>query len=340
MVAKNKLITYAIIMITAHIITPSHMNAGTAEHHKAIHSIIKNELKLGDPQDIKPLSGGFSSPGMYKVTAAGRAYVVRFSHEDWKLADRTREIDAMKIASSKGLAPEVFFSDAKHGVVVMEYLPKQDPPQWLNMTDDYLQMLASRMRTLHEGPAFKSYISIFDDIRSVGATIVSDPLNIISQSLKLNTQLEKELKPHWQSKPCHNDLHPDNTIENGGQIYFIDWEEAGPSDPFRDLATYAMFCGMKPGQEIKLLTYYLGRKPNKTEEAKYHQVKRVVLIYYGLVMIMLSQKQGLAMPTEEEINSLPAFHDVNPSQYFKNGYTHEILRFAFICLKEANAPNH
>lgn len=324
-------------MVTIHMGLVSKPEASIPpDHIHVIQQVMKDALGVEVAQEIKSILGGFSSPGMYKVKAGGRFYVVRFSHGDWKKEDREREIGAMRNAAQLGLAPKLYYADADQGVVMMEYLPKQDPPAWQQMTDAYMRKLAMRMRLLHEGPALKPYVSIFDDVRAVGNSIKGDRLNFVQASLLLNDKLQTELAPLWQNKPCHNDLHPDNTIEHDGQIYFIDWEEAGPSDPFRDLVTYGIFSGMRPDKERKFLSYYLNREVTPADWVKYNQTKGVILTYYGLVMIMLSQKQGLEMPTENQIKALPPLHEVKISHYFEKGFSSDIMELAFIFLKEAN----
>lgn len=328
-------ICYIILMLVNISLAPATAN-GIPDAHLARISFLVKTILHGDKADsITPLSGGFSSPGMYKISVKGQSYVVRFSNDQWTKNDREREIHAMKIGSDLGLAPKLLYEDARDGVILMAYLDKETPAPWLNLTDAYINRVAKRMRHLHDGPAFKPYGSIFDSIREVSATLKGDRLDLIQRALALNTKLEEELQEKLLSKPCHNDLHPDNTIDVGDQIYFIDWEEAGPGDPFRDLATYALYAAMTPAQERTFLKAYLDHEPSAQDIQKYYKVKQLTLIYYALVMIMLAQQQGHELPDVDEITQLPALQDTHPSKYFADGGTFAILRLAFILLQEA-----
>lgn len=310
-------------------------NISPLGHKEQIQDLVKQVLHESKVDSITPLSGGYSSPGLYKISAAGKHYVVRFSNDLWEPHDRVREIDAMVLASNRGLAPKIFYADRQTGIILMEFLPKNKVVRWHNLDDSYIHQLALRMRYLHEGPAFKDYSSIFDSVREMGAELEDDRLNYVERALNLNDMLEAELKPDMLNKPCHNDLHPDNTIEFGDQIYFIDWEEAGPGDPFRDLATYAIFAAMTPAHEKTLLKAYLDRLPTEKELLKYYRLKRTVIVYFGLAMLMLGQRQGLALPTEEEILRYPNLKDVDLKTYFADGSPQAIQKLGFIFLSEA-----
>ncbi len=57
---------------------------------------------------------------------------------------------------------------------------------------------------------------------------------------------------------CHNDLLPANLIDDGRQVWIIDWEFAGRGDRYFDLGALAANSEFDEEQELLLLTAYFG----------------------------------------------------------------------------------
>lgn len=110
--------------------------------------------------------------------------------------------------------------------------------------------------------------------------------------------LKKELDSDMRNKTtCHNDLHPGNLMviksptdndPNNSEFKVIDYGKSAFDDPFFDVATIAIFyCSERHDSwtiknEIELLTEYLQRLPNGTDQKRLEAAKKLVLIRYGL----------------------------------------------------------
>jgi thiamine kinase-like enzyme len=61
------------------------------------------------------------------------------------------------------------------------------------------------------------------------------------------------------SRLCHNDLGRGNFIDDGTQLWLIDWEYAGVGDPYYDLAFIAHNNRLSPEEEAELVQAYAGQ---------------------------------------------------------------------------------
>lgn len=67
---------------------------------------------------------------------------------------------------------------------------------------------------------------------------------------------DKILRQHPLQCICHNDLIPDNILQNKQEFVFIDWEYAGLNSPYFDLASLVEFGELSKTQALDLSNYY------------------------------------------------------------------------------------
>ncbi len=64
---------------------------------------------------------------------------------------------------------------------------------------------------------------------------------------------------------CHSDLHGQNVIDSGRELFLLDWEYAHVTDPFWDLAGWSANNDFEDDARRDLLTLYLARPPTREE---------------------------------------------------------------------------
>lgn len=72
---------------------------------------------------------------------------------------------------------------------------------------------------------------------------------------------------------CHNDLLAANFIDDGGQIWLIDWEHAGFNTPLFDLANLAANSAFAEPLEREMLQRYYGAPPDPTLWRRYKALR-------------------------------------------------------------------
>ncbi|MBA3813658.1 MAG: phosphotransferase [Alphaproteobacteria bacterium] len=226
----------------------SQLSAQSSNELKTLPPAAQNALnKVLDKQEIKSvhsLKGGLSPSMIYKVTTDKKSYVLRLIDEHRSFSDREREITAMQIASQGGIAPKVYYANAKEGVIVMEFIPSVPLSEKERSPPLLLPHLAHILREIHRGPPFPPTDGAQEKIRDLNALLVLKKVKLpalINEVLTGFHRIENTLQKTAKLAPCHNDLNPNNILFTESGIKVIDWEAAGMGDPYFDLATIALF---------------------------------------------------------------------------------------------------
>jgi hypothetical protein len=97
----------------------------------------------------------------------------------------------------------------------------------------------------------------------------------------------------------HNDVNPTNLIYDGEDLLLLDWETAGPNDPFYDLAAISVFLRMDEGTCQGLLAAYEGEPPAPLS-ARFAYNRRLVAVLCGTIFLQLAHRNGYAGATGGE----------------------------------------
>lgn len=276
------------------------------EKKEALTKAFEIALEVPLPEHFESLPGGFSSPGIYKVGVNEKTYVVRLSHPKRKLQDEQRTMSCLVLCSERQIAPKVQYASAENGLVIMDYIkPKQ--LSWEELTDaGVLKELAFVIKTLHTGPNFPKFLSVFDVRRSFERMLGENKSPLLYElSIEL-LKIEKILNDsEIASCPCHHDLKIDNLLFDGKKFWLVDWEAACQGNYLFDLATIITFMAMTIAQEDLFLEAYFGECPSSTIRYQLYLMKQVVLAYYGTAYLMVLKLRYQFSPVAEDFSTLP-----------------------------------
>jgi hypothetical protein len=139
------------------------------------------------------------------------------------------EVANQRRAAGQSLAPEIFWSDPNHQLIVMAYLERNPP---FTETD-----LAQCLRGIHrlslEGERL-DLAQALERYRQVAGARGVSLVGLIDPNL---TPLREAIGARAKEPAvgCHNDLNAANLLWGNGPMA-IDWEYAAPGDPYFDLA--------------------------------------------------------------------------------------------------------
>jgi len=227
---------------------------------------------------VQPLSGGLTNTN-FKVTVNGSAYFVRVPGESTELLaiDRNNEYHNTKAASEAGVAPKILYHLPEYNVMVIEFLTgKTMSKESLNEKKMPTRM-AQAIKKLNQGPRFFSDFNMFRlteyylslckerDIRIPDGYL--DKMPIVAQ---IEKAMSARLLP---TVPCNNDLLAENYIDDGKQLWIIDYEYSGNNDPTFELGNTCQEMQFNDEQINEVCLAYFGEvKPNMIAHMKLNMI--------------------------------------------------------------------
>ncbi len=279
---------------------------------------IAQELTSIDTEEIviKILGGGLTNVN-YKVSVGDSSYFFRTVNNPNSILGSSleREWLVTKHASQASIAPKVISYYPEDGVLVTEFIraksEKIDLRNKATMTDfcrtiSFLHELKVQFPTEYD-----PYSNIENYLRSAHEIAVELPDTLISIVLPTISTFQKiDLSSlNIANVPAHLDLHSGNILDDGKQLWLIDWEYAAMADPYFDLATLTAVEKFS-AQEIRtLLKCYLNRDPKEEE-----------LAHFTRMCILADTRWALWSFIQEKISPLDA-----PYRMYGNAYVEHAL---------------
>jgi thiamine kinase-like enzyme len=217
------------------------------------------------PITVEILKGGVSNASFVVTDSSGR-FVARVG-EDYPFhhVSREREGVAARAAFSAGLSPEVLHTEK--GIMVLRFVQARtftetDVRQNWRACVDIVKLCHREMpkRILGQGAIFW----VFQILRDYGATLVAKGhtrADEVGRWLRIVDALEAAQIP----LPIifgHHDLLPTNFMDDGTQLWLIDWEYGAFGTCMFDLANLAAANSLDDQLEAQMLEYYFERKPD------------------------------------------------------------------------------
>jgi thiamine kinase-like enzyme len=214
------------------------------------------------PIEIEPLPGGITNRN-FVVADAGRRYVARLCQDRALLGiDRRNEVVCQRAAHACGIAPEVVHHE--NGVLISRHLEGRALAPADLRDPQVLGRLAAVLRTLHESwdrltgeilyfSAFQTVRTYAQTARALNARLPDD----LADRLEDAARLSRTIAP-FHPVLCHNDLLAANMIDNGRNLWLVDWEYAGVGHPLFDLAGVSANAALPEALDAALLAAYRG----------------------------------------------------------------------------------
>jgi len=189
---------------------------------------------------IHQLAGGLTNSN-YRVQVDHTSYVVRIPGQSTELlaVDRTNEHHNTRAAAAAGVGAGVVHYLADCTVMVLAFIPGETMSIAALQQPGMPARMAAALKKLHAGPRFLQDFNMFrltDFYLQIAAERgIRIPPNY-PQRMKTVQQIERALaaKPS-ATVPCHNDLLAENYIDDGSQLWIVDYEYSGNNDPCFEL---------------------------------------------------------------------------------------------------------
>lgn len=214
-----------------------------------------------DPQDIQPLGGGLTNVNVL-VRDGSQRFVVRLGADIPEHGVmRWNELALSRAASAAGFSPGVVHSEP--GVLVLDYIEAKTFDEADVRDPDTLPRIINMIAEVHRGVG--AYLAQpvlafwpFHVNRTYMSRLTADGSShrkALPDLHARNTELEKATG-QIDLVLGHNDLLAANIMDDGKQLWLIDWEYGGFNSPLFDLAGLASNNGLSEAQERAVLEQY------------------------------------------------------------------------------------
>lgn len=265
-------------------------------------SVIEEAVaKIPDWKDkqisITPLSGGLTNSN-FKVEVGGTPYFVRVPGASTELlaVNRANEYYNSKAAHEAGVGPKVFYYLPESCVMVLEFLNGR------TMSKDSLHQpgmptrMAQSIKKLHAGPRFLTDFNMFRlteyYLQLCDERQIKTPDGYVERLPAIETIEQAMSVKSLETVPCNNDLLAENYIDDGNQLWLIDYEYSGNNDPTFELGNTCQEMQFNDDQIAEVCAAYFG-------EAAADKIARM-----KLNMIMSDVGWGLWAAIQAQISTI------------------------------------
>lgn len=189
---------------------------------------------------VRPLTNGLTNTN-YRVDVGRDAYVVRIpgASTDLLAIDRENELHNTGVAARAGVGPRIVRHFPDTGVTVLEWIHGPTMTIEALAAPDMPVRVARSIRLLHDGPRFLRDFSMFRLLDGYLALAAARGIALPERfpaRLPALRRVEAALAARpLPAVPCHNDLLPDNFIDDGRLLRIVDYEYSGNGDPTFEL---------------------------------------------------------------------------------------------------------
>ncbi|MBU6164300.1 MAG: phosphotransferase [Actinomycetales bacterium] len=247
------------------------MSSESAELERNYGELLNQVSLLTKRSSLRELSGGLTNKNLLVETDSGR-YVARISSNSSSLLsiNRDSEFNNTKLAAEVGIGAPVFDYLKGKGLLVIGYIDgKTFGP---NDVGANLGRIATSLRKLHSAKPFDRDFNMFEIQPNYLKIVQERGFRLPDGYLELQetfSEIERRFAATFDGKvPCNNDLLPANFIDDGKQIWLIDYEYSGNNDACFEIGNIWSEAELPFEALSELVTaYYGGMRADKLARA-------------------------------------------------------------------------
>lgn len=212
---------------------------------------------------IEQLSGGLTNTN-YKVLVNQKPFFVRVPGESTELLaiDRNNEYHNTSSAANAGVAPKVLNYFPQYNVMILEFLDgKTMSKDSLNESGMPTRM-AQAIKRLHSAERFLLDFNMFRlteyYLNLCRERTIPIPDGYLDRLETINKIEKAMLVKPLATVPCNNDLLAENYIDDGSQLWLIDYEYSGNNDPTFELGNTCQEMQFNDAQISEVCAAYFG----------------------------------------------------------------------------------
>ena len=223
----------------------------------------RSALLRGRDVSASELPGGLTNAN-YLVEADRERFVVRIPGRSTELlaVDRGNERANAEAAATTGVSPRILEYIDEWNVMILEFVEGETMSGEKLRTADQARRIADSLRRLHGGPRFRTGFDMFR-LTEFYLGVCRDHGVRIPDRFRERLPHVQEIEAAFaanpvEATPCHNDLLAENYIDDGTQLWIVDFEYSGNNDPCFELGDTAQECRYDDPLREALCEAYFG----------------------------------------------------------------------------------
>jgi aminoglycoside phosphotransferase (APT) family kinase protein len=258
------------------------------------------ETVVGGVEEVRPISMGLSGAGVWAVRTTRGELVLRVQPERADPTAWGQQLIVLRRAAAAGVAPGIVHVDEDGRAVVSHRVAG-------------VPFAAALGDPAQRGPAVASLVAQLRRLHALDASGVAERDPVAYARTQYAAQRGRPGFPAWiaELEPVfaaieatvdarrvvsHNDVNPGNVLWDGARAWLVDWEVAGLTHPFYDLATLAMFIQLDEPTAMALLTAQEGVPPGDGARTVFSALRRLAALLCGLTFAGMVPDLG-ALPS-------------------------------------------
>lgn len=231
---------------------------------------------------IQKIEGGLTNIN-YKAKVDSSDYFVRCSSSQnhFLETDLEREWLCHSLAAEMRITPQIVLYAPEDQILITTFVKTTKNVDLRNPLTQSKFCNLIRSMHLNSSIQFPNTFCPFECINQYinNALTLEAPLPpiLLDQILPKIEHLKFKVTPLYSKPtPCHLDLHHGNILDDGSNLWLIDWEYAAMSDPLFDLAVVTSTENFSEEEMKNILTTYLEDEPPSPSQLQYFYFMRVL----------------------------------------------------------------
>ena len=209
--------------------------------------------------------------------------------------NRTFEYNNAMAAWRAGISPEIVWADVSNGVMVSKAINEIETmtPNLFSSRNGSPARAGYAFAKLHNsGETFDFRFELFNMIEDYLKILSTKDVNLpegYHDIVKAAEPVKESLQANPTTlAPCHCDPVCENFLDDGKNMWIVDWEYSGMNDPLWDLGDLSVEAGMNEAQENEMLEAYFGRAPTSAQKGRviiYKAMCDLLWTLWGLIQL-------------------------------------------------------
>lgn len=260
------------------------LGEGTTPDEKRVEAVVRHvlgELPNIDRRTLRyvqvvgvvasPMHSGVDGDGWLLETEDGASFFLKlYGHDTEEFINLGAGFRAAAVAAAAGIAPQLLWQSESLRAAMWEW--KGSGWRTASFDDswsrDRVPRVSRALRKLHGAPNFGQSRDVFKTLESYielaqkrAISLPSDLGWMLSNVRNIGLAIAAAGTDH---RPCHGDLIASNILIGPlNETLFVDWDEAGDSDPYWDIGMYMAEAFPFDQPALEMIEDYTGRADRK-----------------------------------------------------------------------------